>query len=93
MLNDQDIATHLAKLNGWTREGNTIVKNFKFANYHETMAFVNASAWISHRTDHHPDLEVGYNHCRVAYSTHSAGGLTDKDFANAVRIDALFFTP
>jgi 4a-hydroxytetrahydrobiopterin dehydratase len=93
MLNEQDIATRLAKLDGWTREGNTIIKNFKFANYHETLAFVNAVAWIAHRSDHHPDLEVGYNRCRVAFSTHSAGGLTDKDFANAARINALFFTP
>lgn len=93
MLNDQDIATRLAKLDGWTREGNTIVKTFKFANYHETLAFVNTVAWIAHRSDHHPDLEVGYNRCRVSFSTHSAGGLTDKDFANAARIDALFFTP
>jgi 4a-hydroxytetrahydrobiopterin dehydratase len=93
MLNEQNIATRLAALDGWTREGNTIVKIFKFANYHETLAFVNAVAWIAHRSDHHPDLEVGYNRCRIAFSTHSAGGLTDKDFANAVRIDALFFTP
>jgi 4a-hydroxytetrahydrobiopterin dehydratase len=54
---------------------------------------VNCLAWIAHRSDHHPDLEVGYNRCRVAFTTHSAGGLTDKDFANAARIDALFFTP
>ncbi len=93
MLNEQDIATRLATLDGWTREGKCIVKTFKFANYHETLAFVNAVAWIAHRSDHHPDLEVGYNRCRVAFSTHSAGGLTDKDFANAARIDALFFTP
>lgn len=90
MLNDQDIATRLAALDGWTREGNAIARIFRFANYHETMAFVNASAWISHRTDHHPDLEVGYNRVIVRYSTHSAGGLTDKDFACAARIDALF---
>ncbi len=93
MLNDQEIATRLAALDGWTRAGNAIVKTYRFANYHETMAFVNAIAWIAHRSDHHPDLEVGYNRCRVAFSTHSAGGLTDKDFANAARIDALFFTP
>ena len=93
MLNEQDIATHLAALDNWSREGNTIVKLYKFANYHETLAFVNALAWIAHRSDHHPDLEVGYNRCRVAYSTHSAGGLTDKDFTNAARIDALFFAP
>ena len=90
MLNDQDIATRLAALDGWSRDGNAITRIFKFANYHETIAFVNASAWISHRTDHHPDLEVGYNRCVVRYSTHSAGGLTEKDFACAARLDALF---
>lgn len=90
MLNDQEIAARLAVLDGWMRDGNTIVKTYRFANYHETLAFVNASAWISHRTDHHPDLEVGYNRCVVRYSTHSAGGLTDKDFTCAARLDALF---
>lgn len=90
MLNDQDIAARLAALDGWTRDGKTIVKTYHFTNYHETMAFVNASAWIAHRADHHPDLEVGYNRCVVRYSTHSAGGLTDKDFACAARLDALF---
>jgi len=93
MLNDQEIATRLAVLDNWTREGNAIVKRYAFANYHETLAFVNAVAWIAHRSDHHPDLDVGYNRCRVTFSTHSAGGLTDKDFANAARIDALFFAP
>jgi 4a-hydroxytetrahydrobiopterin dehydratase len=90
MLNEQDIAARLAALDGWTREDQSIVKHYRFANYHETMAFVNAVAWIAHRADHHPDLDVGYNCCRVSYSTHSTGGLTDKDFAGATKIDALF---
>ncbi|NWG31952.1 MAG: 4a-hydroxytetrahydrobiopterin dehydratase [Rhodocyclaceae bacterium] len=93
MLNDQEIATRLAALEGWKRAGNAIVKTYRFANFHETMAFVNALAWIAQRSDHHPDLEVGYDRCRVSFSTHSAGGLTEKDFANAARIDALFFAP
>ncbi|MFN3401327.1 MAG: 4a-hydroxytetrahydrobiopterin dehydratase [Ferrovibrio sp.] len=93
MLNDQEIATRLAALDGWAREGNAIVKTYRFADYHETMAFVNALAWIAHRSDHHPDLTIGYDHCRVSFTTHGAGGLTDRDFANAARIDALFFTP
>lgn len=93
MLNEQDIAARLAALDGWSREGSSIVKHYTFANYHETLAFVNALAWIAHRSDHHPDLDVGYNRCRVAFSTHSAGGLTGKDFTNAARIDALFFAP
>jgi 4a-hydroxytetrahydrobiopterin dehydratase len=53
------------------------------------MAFVNALAWISHREDHHPDLRVGYDRCTVEYATHSAGGLTEKDFGCAAMADAL----
>ena len=89
-LSAADIDDHLAKIGGWHRTGNEIRKTFSFANYHETMAFVNASAWISHREDHHPDLSVHYNKCVVAYSTHDAGGLTLNDFICAAKLDALF---
>ena len=54
------------------------------------MAFVNAAAWISHREDHHPDLLVGYNQCKVTYVTHSVGGLSRNDFICAAKLDALF---
>ncbi|HZL34421.1 MAG TPA: 4a-hydroxytetrahydrobiopterin dehydratase [Tepidisphaeraceae bacterium] len=83
------IQSLLTEVVGWTRKGGEIVKTFNFANYHETMAFVNATAWISHREDHHPDLEVGYNKVAVRYSTHSAGGLTENDFICAAKIDEL----
>lgn len=89
-MTDSEIATALQGLEGWAREDSVITKTYRFRNYHETMAFVNATAWISHRADHHPDLAVGYNQCTVAYTTHSSGGLTAKDFACAARIDALF---
>lgn len=93
MLDEQEIAARLAALDHWSRAGERqerIEKIFRFANYHETMAFVNAVAWIAHRSDHHPDLEVGYNRCRVAYTTHDAGGLSARDFACAAQVDALF---
>jgi len=89
-LSNREIADRLKTLSGWALTGNTIVKTFDFRDYHQTMAFVNATAWISHREDHHPDLVVGYNQCRVSYTTHSAGGLTARDFACAAKIDALF---
>jgi 4a-hydroxytetrahydrobiopterin dehydratase len=79
----------LRELPGWELAGKEITKTFKFANYHETMAFVNASAWISHREDHHPDLEVGYNKCRVRYSTHSIGGISENDLICAAKVEAL----
>ena len=78
------------QLDGWTLDAKSIHKTYRFANYHETMAFVNASAWVSHREDHHPDLAVGYNQCRVSYSTHSVGGLSENDFICAAKLDALF---
>jgi 4a-hydroxytetrahydrobiopterin dehydratase len=64
-------------------------RSFKFGNYHETMAFVNAQAWIAHREDHHPDIEVGYNRCHVRFSTHSIKGLSENDYICAAKINAL----
>ena len=66
-----------------------IRRKFKFSNYYQTIAFVNSVAWIAHRQDHHPDMTVSYNHCVVNFSTHSAGGLTELDFAAARAIDGL----
>jgi 4a-hydroxytetrahydrobiopterin dehydratase len=83
-------ADMLRQLKGWILEDGKLVKLYLFKNYHETMAFVNALAWISHREDHHPDLQVGYNRCRVEYATHAIGGLSENDFICAAKADALF---
>jgi len=80
----------LKQLKGWLLEDGKLVKLYPFANYHHTMAFVNALAWVSHREDHHPDLAVGYNRCRVTYWTHAVGGLSENDFICAAKCDALF---
>jgi 4a-hydroxytetrahydrobiopterin dehydratase len=80
----------LKQLKAWIVEDGKLVKLYPFKNYYETMAFVNALAWISHREDHHPDLQVGYNKCRVEYSTHAIGGLSENDFICAAKADALF---
>ena len=79
-LERHEIDGFLKALSGWIYEGGEIVKTYAFKNYYETMAFVNASAWISHRENHHPELEVGYRQCRVRYSTHAIGGLSENDF-------------
>lgn len=92
-LDDAVIDQRLRALDGWRRDAGDvrrIVKTYRFADHYQTLAFVNALAWISHRQDHHPDLTVGYNQCTVAYTTHSAGGLSDKDFLCAAKVDALF---
>jgi 4a-hydroxytetrahydrobiopterin dehydratase len=76
---------------GWTlsEDGKAISRTFRFKNYYQTLAFVNALAWIAHAEDHHPDLEVGYNRCVVRYSTHAVGGLSENDFISAARVDGL----
>ena len=80
----------LGQLKGWILEDGKLVKLYAFTNYHQTMAFVNALAWVSHREDHHPDLAVGYNQCRVTYWTHAIDGLSENDFICAAKCDALF---
>ena len=88
--NAQQTKEMLKQLKAWIVEDGKLVKLYPFRNYYETMAFVNALAWISHREDHHPDLQVGYNKCRVEYATHSIGGLSENDFICAAKADALF---
>lgn len=81
----------LARIPGWSLAdaGGEIGRTFRFKNYYETMAFVNALAWVAHREDHHPDIEVGYNRCRVRFSTHSVKGLSHNDFICAAKLNAL----
>ena len=88
-LGEDRVTALLSHLSGWQRDGGRISKTFQFRNYYETLAFVNATAWISHREDHHPDLEVGYNRCTVSYSTHSVGGLSENDFICAAKVEQL----
>ncbi|MGA7799464.1 MAG: 4a-hydroxytetrahydrobiopterin dehydratase [Gammaproteobacteria bacterium] len=71
-------------------QSTAITRTFHFKNYYQTMAFVNAAAWVAHQEDHHPDMEVGYNRCRVDYRTHAIGGLSENDFICAAKIDRLF---
>jgi 4a-hydroxytetrahydrobiopterin dehydratase len=88
-LSEDAAGALLGELRGWAIEDGVLAKSFSFANYHETMAFVNAVAWVAHREDHHPDLVVGYNRCRVAWSTHSVAGLSENDFICAAHIEAM----
>lgn len=72
------------------QDNNKVIKrSFSFANFYETMAFVNALAWIANRENHHPDLEVGYNYCHVSFTTHALKGLSHNDFICAAKIDTL----
>ena len=88
-LSHQEIEAHMASLPGWTHPGDRIEKTFRFANYYETIAFVNALAFVAHREDHHPDLGVHYNRCSVTFSTHDAGGVTLNDIVCAAKLERL----
>lgn len=83
----------LTQVPGWAIDhcvpGGVLQRSFAFKNFHATMAFVNAVAWIAHQQDHHPDLNVGYNRCTLRWSTHSVNGLSLNDFICAARVDAL----
>ena len=91
-LSKEEVNNMLDLIHGWdARENHTeIVRNFHFKNYYHTMAFVNAVAWMAHKENHHPDLEVGYNYCRVRYSTHAIDGLSENDFICAAKVDEIF---
>ncbi|MDX2029544.1 MAG: 4a-hydroxytetrahydrobiopterin dehydratase [Blastocatellia bacterium] len=92
-LSEEQIHTHLAARPGWRREGEEIVRDFKFANFQQAMAFVNRVADAAEAVDHHPDILIhGWNNVRLRVMTHDKGGLTPKDFDLAARIEPLFQT-
>lgn len=86
---DAEVAQHLAHVPGWTLADGAIQKRYDFTDYHRTLAFVNALAWVAHTEDHHPDLLVSYAHCTVRFNTHSVGGISINDFICAAKVDAL----
>jgi 4a-hydroxytetrahydrobiopterin dehydratase len=88
-MSADEIDTRLRQLGGWTLKNGAIEKTYTFDNYHRTMAFVNALAWIAHAEDHHPDLLVKYGSCQVRFNTHSVGGISINDFICAAKADAL----
>lgn len=89
-LADDQIAEMLRELRGWTHGNGAIARTYAFPNYAQTLAFANALAWIAHREDHHPEVTIGYDTCRVTYTTHDVGGLSENDFICAAKLDALY---
>lgn len=85
------IQQHLGSLPGWqlVPSGKGIEKEFRFDDFHRTMAFVNAVAWIAHVEDHHPDMKVSYPSCNVYFATHDVGGLSLNDFICAAKVEHL----
>jgi len=87
-LPDDQVTNGLAALDGWSREGDEIVKTYEAPSFLEAIQFVNRVADLAETADHHPDLDIRYRKVRVALSTHSEGGITDKDFSLAGQIES-----
>ena len=88
-LGDEAIAAGLAGLAGWEREGDATTKTYTFGAYMDGIAFVNGTAEAAEAADHHPDMAVGYKRVTVTLSTHSSGGISQKDLDLAAALEAL----
>lgn len=88
-MSPADITAHLPQVSGWAVVEGSLERSFHFADFHRTMAFVNAVAWIAQQEDHGPDLMVNWTTCRVRFNTHDVNGLSLNDFICAAKVDAL----
>ena len=87
LLSENEITQKLSSLEGWGQEGNQIIKQYKFKNFVGSMGFVTKVAILAERADHHPDILIEYSKVKISLSTHSEGGLTEKDFNLAQEIE------
>jgi 4a-hydroxytetrahydrobiopterin dehydratase len=89
LLSKNEIENALLSLKGWRLEGKEIVKQFELIDFVHAMGFVNSVALVAEKANHHPDIDIRWNKVKLVLSTHSAGGLTEKDFNLAKQIDSL----
>jgi len=89
LLSDAEIGQRMVKLPDWIRVDQRIERRFNFVDFDALMGFINGVAAIAREQDHHPEVQFAYSNCTVSYTTHSAGGLTAKDFAAAARVNEL----
>jgi len=89
LLSKNEIENALASLKGWKLEGKEIVKQYELSDFVHAMGFVNSVALLAEKANHHPDIDIRWNKVKLVLSTHSAGGLTEKDFNLAKQIDSL----
>lgn len=90
-LTEEKINQFLNQTPGWLviNDGKMMTRKFDFKNFARTMAFVNAVAYVATKENHHPDVEFGYNYCRVSYTTHAIDGLSENDFICAAKVNQL----
>jgi 4a-hydroxytetrahydrobiopterin dehydratase len=87
-LSPSEVDARLSKLPGWSRQGDTLTRQFTFKGFPDAIAFVTRLAFEAEAADHHPDLQVSYKRVTVSWSTHDQGGITEKDFKGAAQADA-----
>jgi len=88
-LSQIEIAERMTHVKGWMLERDAIAKQFTFKGFPEAVDFVNRLVPEAEAADHHPDIQINYKRVTLVYSTHSEGGLTDKDFAGAAMADRI----
>ncbi|HEV8537753.1 MAG TPA: 4a-hydroxytetrahydrobiopterin dehydratase [Bacteroidota bacterium] len=89
LLSQDQVAKEMQTLRGWSQTGNEISKVFELKDFVHSMGFVNSVALLAEKANHHPDIDIRWNKVTLTLSTHSAGGLTEKDFNLAKAVDAL----
>jgi len=89
LLNQKQIDNHLKSLDGWKQGDKEIIKEFELKDFVRSMGFVNSVALLAEKADHHPDIDIRWNKVKLVLSTHSEGGLTEKDFKLANQINEL----
>ena len=89
ILNGSEIQRDLKNLTGWVKNGDEIKKKFEFKDFIQAMAFVNSIAMLAERANHHPDIDIRWNKVQLVLSTHSEGGITQKDIALAKEIESI----
>jgi 4a-hydroxytetrahydrobiopterin dehydratase len=89
LLTEEEIATGLAGLTGWTRTGGSITRTLELADFRDAILVTGAVAYLAEQANHHPDILIQWNKVTLTLSTHSAGGLTAADLSLARQIDAL----
>lgn len=88
-LGEKEVSEKLKTLRDWNQDGGTIVKQFKFPDFRKAIRFVNMVADAAEELNHHPTVVINYNRITLSLTTHSQGGLTDRDFLAATRIDGI----
>ncbi len=89
LLPEAEIAARLAEVPGWTRDGASITRTWKFRDFPEALAFINRVGELAESMDHHPDIYNSWATVRLSLTTHDKGGLTNLDLDLAKRINAL----